>query len=111
MREARFEALSKACLRLSAGGDCVGKGYAGHHKLLLQALRQKQVSRVSILVTRTRCIGGCGLGPNIAIYPKGVGYCRVQPEDIQEIVEEHLLGDRIVSRLLSSTPASMRPDL
>ena len=30
-------------------------------------------------------------GPNVVIYPEGVFYCHVSPEDVQEIVEEHIL--------------------
>lgn len=51
-------------------------------------------------VVRTGCFGLCELGPILIVYPEGAFYSRVSPEDVQEIVSEHLLKGRIVSRLL-----------
>lgn len=51
-------------------------------------------------VVRTGCFGLCELGPIMIVYPEGAFYSRVTPEDVQEIVSEHLLKGRIVTRLL-----------
>lgn len=51
-------------------------------------------------VVRTGCFGLCALGPIMIVYPEGAFYSRVTPEDIPEIVSEHLLNGRIVTRLL-----------
>lgn len=51
-------------------------------------------------VVRTGCFGLCALGPIMIVYPEGAFYNRVTPEDVPEIVEEHLLKGRIVKRLL-----------
>lgn len=53
-------------------------------------------------VVRTGCFGLCALGPIMIVYPEGSFYSRVKPEDIKEIVDEHLLKGRIVKRLLYS---------
>ena len=53
-----------------------------------------------IKVVRTGCIGLCALGPIVIVYPEGAFYTLVKPEDVSEIVEEHLLKGRIVKRLL-----------
>ena len=53
-----------------------------------------------IKVIRTGCFGLCALGPIMIVYPEGCFYSQVQVEDIPEIVEEHLLKGRIVTRLL-----------
>jgi NADP-reducing hydrogenase subunit HndC len=53
-----------------------------------------------IKVVRTGCFGLCALGPIVIIYPEGVFYSRVTPEDVPEIVEEHLIKGRIVQRLV-----------
>ena len=50
-------------------------------------------------VTTTGCIGPCGMGPNILVYPEGVMYNGVTKEDIPAIIEEHLLGGTPVERL------------
>ncbi len=53
-----------------------------------------------INVVRTGCFGLCALGPVMVVYPEGAFYSMVTPDDIPEIVEEHLLKGRIVKRLL-----------
>ena len=41
-------------------------------------------------VTNTGCIGPCGVGPVVIVYPDGVWYQKVQPEDVDEICS-HML--------------------
>ena len=53
-----------------------------------------------IKVIKTGCFGLCALGPIMIVYPEGAFYSMVKPEDIPEIVSEHLLKGRIVTRLL-----------
>lgn len=53
-----------------------------------------------VVVERTGCFGLCALGPVVIIYPEAVFYSLVKPEDVNEIVTEHLLKGRIVKRLL-----------
>ncbi len=49
---------------------------------------------------RTGCFGLCEVGPVVIIYPEGAFYSRIQPADVDEIVAEHLVKGRIVTRLL-----------
>ncbi len=53
-----------------------------------------------VAVVRTGCHGLCALGPIVLIYPEGSFYSMVKPEDVAEIVSEHLLKGRVVTRLL-----------
>lgn len=53
-----------------------------------------------VKVIKTGCFGLCALGPIMIIYPEGAFYSRVKVEDISEIVGEHLVKGRIVTRLL-----------
>ena len=53
-----------------------------------------------VKVIRTGCFGLCALGPIVVIYPEGTFYSMVKPEDVAEIVSEHLLKGRPVLRLL-----------
>ncbi len=55
-----------------------------------------------VKIVRTGCFGLCALGPIVVIYPEGAFYSMVKVEDIHEIVQEHLLKGRIVTRLLYS---------
>ena len=53
-----------------------------------------------IEVLRTGCLGLCGAGPNISIYPDNIIYKGVKKEDVKEIVMEHLYKGRPVQRLM-----------
>ena len=53
-----------------------------------------------VKLVQTGCFGLCALGPVVIIYPDGTFYSRVTPEDVAEIVEEHLLKGRVVERLV-----------
>ncbi len=65
-----------------------------------------------VKVIKTGCFGLCAQGPIVIVYPEGTMYTMVKPEDVKEIVEEHLLKGRIVKRLLMSSEEqkeSIRP--
>lgn len=53
-----------------------------------------------VKVVQTGCFGLCALGPIMVVYPEGAFYSKVSLDDVDEIVEEHLLKGRIVKRLL-----------
>jgi (2Fe-2S) ferredoxin len=57
---------------------------------------------MDIKITRTLCMGRCGEGPTVAVYPDGIWYRAVKPEDAPELVQEHLLQDRLVARLVDN---------
>ncbi|MBF8267671.1 MAG: hydrogenase [Dehalococcoidia bacterium] len=96
----------------SLGGNCMERGSADHYDMVRKALEEKapEEAKKAIKVTRTQCVGACGFGPNIVVYPEGVWYYGVQPQDIEEIVEEHLLSGRVVSRLLFHKYGEVLPD-
>ena len=43
-----------------------------------------------ILVAESGCMGQCSSGPTVRIMPDNTWYCRVQPEDVDTIVNQHL---------------------
>lgn len=45
------------------------------------------------------CLDACAYGPSVVVYPEGVWYGHVRPEDVPEIVERHLIGGQPVERL------------
>jgi (2Fe-2S) ferredoxin len=48
---------------------------------------------------KTGCLDMCEFGPSLVVYPEGVFYGAVTPADVTEIVNEHLVENRIVKRL------------
>ncbi len=81
------------------GTGCTSSGSA---KIIetLQAEIDKNGLHDEVQVVKTGCFGLCALGPIMIVYPEGSFYSMVKEEDIPEIVSEHLLKGRIVSRLL-----------
>ena len=53
-----------------------------------------------VKMIQTGCFGLCELGPIVVVYPEGAMYTRVTPDDVSEIVSEHIVKGRIVQRLL-----------
>lgn len=61
-------------------------------------LKEKNM-HLEIRAQKSGCLDVCAHGPAMVVYPEGVFYGKVQPEDIAEIVEEHLINDKVVERL------------
>jgi (2Fe-2S) ferredoxin len=53
----------------------------------------------TVIVTECASVGFCAIGPAVMVYPDGVWYAQVDADDVNEIVEEHLLNGRVVERL------------
>lgn len=83
---------------------CGGTGCtsSGSQKVIdtLQAEIEKNGLSKEVSVVQTGCHGLCALGPIMIIYPGATFYSMVKVEDIPEIVSEHLLKGRVVTRLL-----------
>jgi NADP-reducing hydrogenase subunit HndC len=82
-----------------AGAGCISSGCKEVKRNLVTELQSNQLDK-EIKVVETGCIGSCDLGPVIVVYPEGVFYQRVKPQDVKEIVSEHLLKGRPVEHLL-----------
>jgi len=63
----------------------------------VKALGDKLPGKVRI--NAAGCLDRCGEGPVMVIYPEAVWYTYVDREDIDEIIEQHLVNDRVVERL------------
>ena len=83
---------------------CGGTGCTSSNSLTIVHKLQEEIERFGLQdevnVITTGCFGLCALGPIMVVYPEGSFYSMVKVEDIPEIVEEHLLKGRIVTRLL-----------
>jgi (2Fe-2S) ferredoxin len=56
-----------------------------------------------IALTNTGCMGPCGMGPSVLIYPEGVMYGKLKKDDVKIIIEQHLLGGEPVASLMVPT--------
>ena len=83
---------------------CAGTGCSiGNSGALIDAFRAEIKSmglENEVSVLRTGCLGLCGVGPNVSIYPDNIIYKSVKVEDVKEIVMEHFYKGRPVHRLM-----------
>ena len=83
---------------------CGGTGCTSSGSVKIAKRLQEEIDKNGlpdeVMVVRTGCFGLCALGPIMIVYPEGTFYSMVKEEDIAEIVSEHLLKGRIVTRLV-----------
>ncbi len=81
--------------------DCASKGSAALIAKMRSILKDRG-KQADYRISRSSCMGRCGEGPAVVVYPDGVWYQKVQIEDAEDLVNEHLLRDRLVSRLVDN---------
>ena len=89
------------------GTGCTSSGSQQIMEALTAEIEKNDLTE-EVSVVQTGCHGLCALGPIMIIYPDATFYSMVKIEDIPEIVSEHLLKGRVVTRLLYNetvTPA------
>ena len=81
---------------------------------VLDALRREIGANAlteSVQLTTTGSLGLCERGPNVVVYPDGTWYSGVKPEDVPELVREHLIGGRPVARLANRDEAVVKAEI
>ncbi len=91
--------MIRAHVLICGGTGCTSSGSKALQEAFNNSLEQYGLTE-EIKMVQTGCFGLCALGPIVIVYPDGTFYSRVTPEDVNEIVEEHLLKGRIVERLV-----------
>lgn len=92
------------------GTGCTSSGSEQIIQTLKDELKKNRLQN-EVAVVKTGCHGLCAEGPVMIVYPEAVFYSRVRPEDVEEIVSEHLLKGRIVERLVyheAQTPEGIK---
>ena len=79
-------------------GSCGENGSNAIFEKLAMGVEQKGLFG-KCTVTNTGCIGPCGVGPVVIVYPDGVWYQKVQPEDVDEILDQHVSQGQKIDRL------------
>ena len=84
---------------ICGGTGCTSSGSLKIYEKLQEEINKNGLSK-EVQVVKTGCFGLCANGPIMIVYPEGTFYSMVNVEDIPEIVSEHLLKGRIVTRLV-----------
>jgi (2Fe-2S) ferredoxin len=79
-------------------GSCTASGAPPLWERLSAKIQAGPLAGVAMVATG--CLGFCGAGPLMVIYPEGIWYQPKTTEDIDEIVESHFVGGRPVERLV-----------
>lgn len=94
---------TRAQVLVCAGGACISSGCEAVRKAFQEELVSHNLNEEIGLIS-TGCMGMCEVGPIVVIYPEGIFYQKVKVEDVREIVEEHLIKGRLVTRLSYKKP-------
>ncbi|MEA5072463.1 MAG: NADH-quinone oxidoreductase subunit NuoF [Petrimonas sp.] len=87
---------------------CAGTGCQSSQSGLIFEMLQDELDwkglKDEVQVIKTGCFGFCEKGPIVKILPDNTFYTQVKPEDIREIIDEHIIKGRSVHRLLYLDP-------
>jgi (2Fe-2S) ferredoxin len=86
----------------SPRGSCAARGGEAVRQAFKAELARRGLN-TEIRANSAGCLDLCEQGPVVVVYPEGTWYVGVRPEDVAEIVEEHLVGGRPVERLQART--------
>ena len=91
----------KRIISLCAGTGCQSSKSLVIKDKFIEVLKdRKALDKVTIVTTG--CHGLCALGPIMQVYPEGIFYTGVKPEDVERIVDEHIIGGKPVKELVYS---------
>jgi (2Fe-2S) ferredoxin len=83
-------------------GSCAARGSEAVRQAFKAELAKRGLNK-EIRANSAGCLDLCEQGPVVVVYPEGTWYVGVRPEDVTEIVEQHLIGGKPVERLLART--------
>jgi (2Fe-2S) ferredoxin len=79
-------------------GCCDPTGQGELQRLFKTKLAQRGIK--SVRANKSGCLDQCELGPTVVVYPEAVWYGSVRPEDVDEIIDSHIIGGQPVERLI-----------
>jgi len=71
-----------------------------------RGLKRRGLAAANLRSTGCGCIGPCSQGPHAVVMPDNVWYSGFSSDDVDEIIDSHLLGGKPVARLVSASPSA-----
>lgn len=90
--QSRPEGHPRGCCTSKGGGKTM-------FDQLFQRFQQGMLWEKGVSVAQASCLGFCGNGPLMVVYPEGVWYQPKEDKDFDEIVQSHFLEGKVVERL------------
>ena len=97
--------MIRAHILVCGGTGCTSSGSVSIQQKFAESLEKNGLAE-EVKIVQTGCFGLCALGPVVIVHPDGTFYSRVEIDDVDEIVTEHLLKGRVVERLVYSDTGS-----
>ncbi len=94
-------------LMLCGGTGCRASGSNPFKDALAAEITRRELDG-EVRVIETGCNGFCAVGPVMLVLPEDVFYQKLRPEDVPELVEEHLIKGKWVERLLYKDPSTKK---
>lgn len=79
----------------TSGKTCPLDGSLAVHSLLKKGAAAAGL-KGQVRINHAGCMNQCGHGPMVVIYPEDVWYCRVDEQGARRILEEHIIGGKVV---------------
>lgn len=80
--------------------SCSQCGAAGARDYVKQRCKELGISGVGkVRINKAGCLDRCEAGPVIVVYPEETWYTYVDREDLDEIIDRHLIHGEVVERL------------
>ncbi|MFO1081400.1 MAG: (2Fe-2S) ferredoxin domain-containing protein [Reyranellaceae bacterium] len=89
-------------------GCCAEKGAEGLRDYM--KARAKELGLKNVRINNAGCLDRCELGPTLVIYPEGVWYTCASRDDIDEVLQTHLVDGGRVARLMLKTADKLPSD-
>lgn len=100
---AKFQRHVFVCVNERKPGDpkgcCAARGGAEVAEAFKVKLHERGFKRV-VRPNKAGCLDQCAHGVAVVVYPEQVWYGHVTPADVDEIIEQHIVGGKPVERLL-----------
>jgi (2Fe-2S) ferredoxin len=97
----RFEKHIFICANQKAEGKaCCGQEQGFKLIETFRELLREHGIQGKVRAQRAGCLDACTKGPAMVVYPEGIYYGNVKPEDAKRIVEEHIIGGKPVEELV-----------
>ena len=91
--------MYKSHVLVCGGTGCTSNGSAKIREELARQLKANHMED-DVQIVETGCFGLCAVGPVVIVYPEAAFYSGVHADDVTDIVNEHLIKGRLVTRLL-----------
>ena len=91
------------CLNQRANGEACCRDKGAEAAFDYMKARVKKIGlngEGKVRINRAGCFDRCGEGPLLVIYPQAIWYTFIDNDDIDEIIESHLMNGKVVERLV-----------